>query len=82
MSHEISPAVERLLERLNDYDGWMRDKYGGILDKYRESKGFRRAIMKHRYPEVANYFEYVDAQQSISDALRSAQANEGRIIIH
>ena len=84
MSDSGPESIDRheLRERLVDHDGYMQRAYGDLIERFQHSKGLRRAILTRRYPEVAIYVEYLEAQQSVTDALRSAYANEGQIIIH
>lgn len=78
----MNENLPKLLERLQDYDGYMYDTYGReLIEEFEESKGLKRALLTRRYPEVADYIRYRQAQQSIADARRSAFQNEGNHIV-
>jgi hypothetical protein len=76
-------ALDRsgLRDRLVDYAGYMDRTYGEQIEKFHKAGKISRWLIGRRYPQVKNYVEFRDAQQSISDAIRHAAAHEGNVII-
>lgn len=72
---------EDVLERLRDPHGYMRRRYREEIELYQQGDKRARLLIAATFPEVAEYVVYLDAQQSVVDARRSAQANEGNIVI-
>jgi len=82
MSEMLDSSPESLLEILGDYDGYIYRTYGhDVISSFQKSSGLRRALLTRRYPEVALYCQYSDAQTSIVEAKKSTFRNEGFDVI-
>jgi len=83
MSDSGPEVVDRqeLREILAEPDIYMQRNYAREIMIYRRAGRFGKWVIGKLCPEIADYSAYVDAQQSVGDAIRSAHANEGRIVI-
>lgn len=78
---EFTDDHKELRERLRDPDGYMKRNYWEQIQRYGQAGRLSRWLIRRRYPEVADYMDFVEAQRSVEHALRSAYANEGQIMI-
>lgn len=62
------PNVEILLERMQDYDGYMYRKYGEKIERYQQAGRLARLTIDKLHPEIARYISYREAQRQMKAA--------------
>jgi hypothetical protein len=78
---EDDPA-NKLMDLIQNRHEDIENKYGDEMIRYRQANRLSRWLIARRHPMVKDYCDYLDAQQSVSDAIRSAQQNEAYLVIH
>lgn len=68
---EANPAKE-LLDRIVNRHEIAEKEHGETIRRYEQAGRISRWLIRRSNPEAVRYFEYLQAQQSVRDAIRDA----------
>lgn len=68
-------SLKNLRDTIANAHEFLSREYGEEIERYAKAGKFGRWLIKRRYPEAVEHYEYTQAQESVREAIRSAASD-------